>query len=147
MSHVSFNFASSNDDAFAIKHYRLSPPPPTPSDCSHCLKNVSKKQAIFQDKQSPETDHRCVHREKTRKAAEEQKAEDKRNLEETRAREKKAREEARQAEKDRKKAEALEQKKYPMEDLLLLEELQKRAADSGLKLLRIQYKCGTYSVS
>ena len=50
---------------------------------------------------------------------------------EKKAEEKKAREEARLIEKERKKAEALEAKRYPMEDLQLLQELSAKAGLEG----------------
>lgn len=59
-------------------------------------------------------------RDKAKRAAAEKKAE-----------EKKAREEARLIERERKKAEALEAKRYPMEDMQLLQELLAKAESEG----------------
>ena len=59
-------------------------------------------------------------RDKAKRAAAEKKAE-----------EKKAREEARLIERERKKADALEAKRYPMEDLQLLQEVSAKAASEG----------------
>lgn len=70
--------------------------------------------------------------EKAKKASEEKRVEERKAAEERKAQEKKAREDARIAERERKKAEALESKRYPMEDLQLLEELQNRAVSSGI---------------
>lgn len=73
--------------------------------------------------------------EKAKKLADEKKIKEKKIAEVRKAEEKKAREEARIAERERKKAEALESKRYPMDDLQLLEELQQRAIASGAAVL------------
>ena len=77
------------------------------------------------------TDSDRIFREKSKKAAVEKKALEKQAAEEVKAQEKKAREEARIAERERKKAEALESKRYPIDDLQLQTELLARSSQAG----------------
>ena len=70
------------------------------------------------------------HRERTKKAVDDKRAEEKR----LREKERRVREEARAAERERKKAEALDAKRYPMEDLQLLQELKEKALNQGFAL-------------
>lgn len=65
----------------------------------------------------------------------------KKATEEKRAEEKRQREAARAAEKERKREEALEAKRYPMEDLQLLDELKQKAAAQGGLLASIDSTC------
>ena len=78
-----------------------------------------------------------LFREKSKKAAVEKKASEKQAAEEAKAQEKKAREEARIAERERKKAEALESKRYPIDDLQLQTELLARSSQAGESFLSV----------